>query len=126
MDIFNLIVAFSIGWICGEFWVAYKLRRAIKKVAEDNGLTLEDIEKMFAATVPNVRDLSIELFTESQKNSILLYNKSTNKFIAQADTLEKLAENVKQFNNINLAKVYHNDTHIYFVDGKVKNSTDES
>lgn len=126
MDIFNLFVAFSIGWICGELWVAYKLRRAIKKVAEDNGLTLEDIERMFAATIPNIQDLSVELFTECQKNSILLYNKTTNKFVSQAETLEELAENVKQFNNIKLAKVYHNDTQIYFVDGKVKSSTDES
>lgn len=126
MDIIFAISFFVAGWVCAEFYVAYRLRQSIKKIAEDNGLTLEDIEKMFAATVPNVRDLSVELFTESQNKSILLYNKSTNRFVAQAETLEELAENVKQFNNIRLAKVYHNDTQIYFIDGKVKNSTDES
>lgn len=126
MDIIFAISFFVSGWLCAEFYIAYKLRQSIKKIAEDNGMTLEDIQKMFSETIPNVRNLTVELFTECQEKSILLYNKSTNRFVAQAETLEELASNVKQFNNIKLAKVYHNDSEIYFIDGEVKNSTNES
>jgi hypothetical protein len=61
------------------------------------------------------------LFTEMTKNSILLYNKDTGKFLAQAETFDELANNVFKFNNIDFAVVKHDEQLFWFVEGKVKN-----
>lgn len=122
MDLIVYLNIFMFGWISCQVYIAWKLRRALKKVAEENGLTFEELANSFLETkgietnvirVPNY-------FTEINGNSILLYNKDTGDFISQACNIDELADNVYKFNKIKFALVKHNDNQFWFVDGKVE------
>lgn len=120
MDILVFIGIFSIGWICCQFYISYKIRKILQKVAEDNGMTLEEMVDSYidkgvsVIKVPNY-------FTESLENSILLYNKDTGDFVSQANSIEELADKVYKFNKIQFATVKHNNNQFWFVEGKVEN-----
>lgn len=122
MDILGYINVFIFGWVCCHFYMVWKLRQALKKVAKDNGLTLDEMVETLSVdtrlktyiTVPNY-------FTETNGNSILLYNKDTGDFVSQAMSLDELAENVFKFNKVVFALVKHNDEQYWFVEGKVEN-----
>lgn len=121
MELLFVLSIFVSGWFCGQFYISFKLRQAIKKVAEDNGMTLEEIVEMFEKAngietkvikVPN-------FFTEVADNSILLYNKDTGKFMGQANTIEELAENIYKFEKIKFALVKHDSKMFWFVEGQI-------
>ena len=127
MDILIFFSGILFGWTMGQFYVAWKLRRALTKIAKDNGMTLEELAETFSdiegkqakvIKVPN-------LFTETSDNSILLYSKDTGRFMGQASTLEELAENIYKFDKIKFALVKHDSKEFWFVEGKVKNDLKE-
>lgn len=127
MEIMAYINFFILGWICCQVYQVYKLRRALKKVAEDNGMSLEELASTFletrgiqtsVVTVPNY-------FTEINGSSILLYSKDTGDFIGQANTVEELAENLFKYDKVPFALVNHNDKKFWFVEGKVENDLKE-
>lgn len=123
MDLIVYANIFALGWISCQAYLAWKLRQALKKVAEDNGMSLEDLAKNFfeaqgiqtsVTKVPNY-------FTESNGSSILLYSKDTGDFIGQADSVEELAKNLYTYDKVKYALVSHDNKQYYFVDGKVEN-----
>lgn len=122
-----LLNVFMLGWIACRFYMAYKLRNALKKIAEQNGLTIEELgENLFEMQGINAKTIRVpNLFTESNNNSILLYNKDTGNFVAQAQTMQELAEHVYKFNKINFALVNHDDKQVWFVEGEVKDNLKE-
>jgi len=123
MDLIVYANIFALGWISCQVYIAWKLRRALKKVAEDNGMSLEELANNFfdsqgiqtnVIKVPNY-------FTEINESSILLYNKDTGDFTGQAYTVEELAENLYKYDKVKFALVNHNDQQYRFVEGKVEN-----
>jgi len=120
-DILVLFQGFLFGWVCCRFYMAYKLRDALKKVAEKNGFTIEELsESLLEMKSINTKTMQVpNLFTELSGNSILLYNKDTGNFVAQAETVQELAEHVYKFDKINFALVNHDDKQVWFVEGKV-------
>ncbi len=122
MDFIVYANIFVLGWISCQAYLAWKLRRALKKVAEDNGMSLEELASTFFETqgiqtsvtkVPNY-------FTEPNGSSILLYSKDNGDFIGQANTVEELAENLYKYDKVKFALVNHNEMQYWFVDGKVE------
>lgn len=122
MDFIVYANIFALGWISCQAYIAWKLRRALKKVAEDNGMSLEELASTFFETqgiqtsvtkVPNY-------FTEPNGSSILLYSKDNGDFIGQANTVEELAENLYKYDKVKFALVNHNEMQYWFVDGKVE------
>jgi len=123
MDIFIYINIFIAGWISCQAYLVYKLRKALKKVAEDNGMSLEEMaDKYLGANGVTVNVKKIpNYFTELNGSSILLYSNDTGDFISQAYSIEELAQKVYEFNKIKFAIVNHNDKQFWFVEGKVEN-----
>lgn len=120
MDYLAYLNFFIFGWIACQAYMTWKLRQALKKVAEQNGMSLEEMaEKYFAMNGVSVIKVP-NYFTETNGNSILLYNKDTGDFISQACNIDELADNVYKFNKIKFALVKHNDNQFWFVDGKVE------
>ena len=122
MDLIVYANIFALGWISCQVYIAWKLRKALKKVAEDNGMSLEELANNFfeaqgiqtsIVKVPNY-------YTETNGSSILLYSKDTGDFIGQAYTVEELAENLYKFDKIKLALVNHDEKQYWFVEGKVE------
>jgi len=121
MDALIYFQIFLAGWVCCHFYMVWKLRQALKKVAEDNGMSLEEMaEKYFAMNGVNVIKVP-NYFTETNETSILLYNKDTGDFISQAYSIDELADKVYKFNKVKFALVNHNDQQYWFVEGKVEN-----
>ena len=127
MDIFIFINGIIFGWIWGQAYVAYKLRKALKKVAEDNGMTLEELAETMQGIETSVsKVINVpNLFTEVSGNSIMLYNKDTGKFMGQAKSVEELAENLYKFDKVKFALVNHDERQFWFVEGKIKNDLKE-
>jgi len=112
---------FLAGWVGCHFYMVWKLRKALKKVAEDNGMTLDEMAETFLET-RGIHTIAVpNYFTETNGSSIMLYNKDTGTFIGQANTVDELAENVYKFDKVKFALVNHNDQQCWFVEGKVKN-----
>ena len=122
LEVFSIVVSvFVLGFVVGQTMMALKIRTELKKLAEDNGIDFEEMERRFLKD-QKPRTIRVPtLFTEMTKNSILLYNKDTGKFLAQAETFDELANNVFKFNNIDFAVVKHDEQLFWFVEGKVKN-----
>jgi hypothetical protein len=127
MDILVFINGIILGWILGQAYVAWKLRQALKKVAEENGMTLEELAESvqgIESSVTKVINVP-NLFTEVSGNSIMLYNKDTGKFMGQAKSVEELAENLYKFDKVKFAVVNHDERQFWFVEGKIKNDLKE-
>lgn len=117
---FLLFSVFSFGWIMGQIYMAYKIRENIKQVAEQHGITLQDIEESLQDLNNNINVINVQsLFTESIGHSIMLYTKSGN-FLCQGSSLDELAKNAFEHSKINFAVVKHNDREMFFVEGKIK------
>lgn len=114
---------FLLGWVSCHFYMAYKMRNQLKKVAEENGMSLDELADAFLqmkGVETTITKVPI-FFTESTKNSILLYNKDTGDFVCQEENLDKLAEAMFQYNKIKHAIVKHDDKEYWFIEGKVRN-----
>jgi hypothetical protein len=127
MELLFVLSIFASGWVCGQFFMTYKLRRAIKKIAEENGMTLEEIVEMFdQANGLETRVIKVpNFFTEVADNSILLYNKDTGRFMGQAKTIEELAEHIYKFEKVKFALVNHESKQFWFVEGKIRDDLKE-
>ena len=130
MNMYEILVLFNVfmlGWVACRFYMAYKLRNALKKIAEENGLTIEELgENLLEMQGVSTKAIRVpNLFTELTGNSILLYNKDTGNFVAQAETVQELAEHVYKFNKISFALVSHDDKQFWFVEGQIKNDLKE-
>jgi hypothetical protein len=102
--------------------MAWKLRQALKKVAEDNGMSLDELANNFLdaqGVTTNIIKVP-NYFTELNGSSILLYSKDTGDFIGQASSVEELAENLYKYDKVKLALVNHNDKQYWFVEGKIQ------
>lgn len=106
MDIIFLICIFFLGWFIGNRILLNSLRNAIEKEAKTLGINLHEEDN----SEPHV------LFTEKENNTILVFDKNTNAFIAQGATLEEAASRTK----IKKAEVQHENQTVWFVNGKVK------
>jgi len=124
MDILVLIQAFILGWVCHSFYMAYKVRRILKNIAEDNGISLEEMtdrilkDENVSVKVPNY-------FTEKLNDSIMLYNE-TGQFKGQAKTVEELAENLYKLDKVKYALVNHDSLQFWFVEGKIRRDLKET
>ena len=102
MDFFTLIIAvLSVVLFLFNIFSNYQLKKLDKLIEQ------------------KVRDSIPAMFTEIEGNTVYLYDKKTNNFQCQAETIEELAEKLLEVRKIELAKVTHNNKEIWFVTGDV-------
>lgn len=104
MTLLDIILLVALGWVMGEFYTVYKLRRRLHSI-----IIVEESVK------PNVYKLE----TEEVDNTILLYDRETNDFICQGNSLEQLAQLSREYKKIEYATVKHGDYFVAFIEGKV-------
>jgi hypothetical protein len=104
MTLLDIILILALGWVMGEFYTMYKLRKNIRSY-----LVIEE------ETRPTV----FKLETELVDNTILLYDRDTNDFICQGNSLEQLAQLSREYKKIEYATVKHGDYFVAFIEGKV-------
>jgi uncharacterized protein YxeA len=104
MTLLDIILILALGWVMGEFYTMYKLRKNIRSY-----LIIQE------ETRPTV----FKLETEEVDNTILLYDRDTNDFICQGNSLEQLAQLSREYKKIEYATVKHGDYFVAFIEGKV-------
>ena len=105
MTLLDIILILALGWVMGEFYTIYKLRKNLRSVI----IIQEEVPR------PNV----FKLETEEVDNTILLYDRDTNDFICQGNSLEQLAQLSREYKKIEYATVKHGDYFVAFIEGKV-------
>jgi hypothetical protein len=104
MTLLDIILILALGWVMGEFYTMYKLRKNLRSF-----IIVEEVTK------PNVYKLETELVDDI----ILLYDRETNDFICQGKSLEQLAQLSREYKKIEYATVKHGDYFVAFIEGKV-------
>jgi hypothetical protein len=104
MTLLDIILILALGWVMGEFYTVYKLRKNLRSI-----LIIEE------ETKPSVYKLETELVDDI----ILLYDRETNDFICQGKSLEQLAQLSREYKKIEYASVKHGDYFVAFIEGKV-------
>ena len=105
MTLLDIILVLALGWVMGEFFTVYKLRRNLRSII----IIEEEVSK------PNVYKLETELVDDI----ILLYDRETHDFICQGNSLEQLAQLSREYKKIEYATVKHGDYVVAFIEGKV-------
>ena len=104
MTLLDIILILALGWVMGEFYTMYKLRKNIRSY-----LIIQE------ETRPTVFKLETELIDDI----IFLYDRDTNDFICQGNSLEQLAQLSREYKKIEYATVKHGDYVVAFIEGKV-------
>jgi hypothetical protein len=105
----------------GRAYQLFEMRRTIRKIAAENNINLNDL--LNAATDDELEENNIVLVkTETVDDTILLYNISTNEFLGQAKTIEEAAKVFCERKNNAKGAVMHNNSELFFVDGKISKS----
>ena len=103
MTLLDIILILALGWVMGEFYTMYKLHKNIQSMI---------IKKPIKSNV-------YKLETELVDDIILLYDRETNDFICQGNSLEQLAKLSKEYKKIEYASVKHGEYFVAFIEGKV-------
>ena len=104
MTLLDIILILALGWVMGEFYTKYKLLKNLRSI-----VIIEEVKR------PNVYKLETELVDDI----ILLYDRETNDFICQGNSLEQLAKLSKEYKKIEYASVKHGEYFVAFIEGKV-------
>jgi hypothetical protein len=109
MDLIDFGVVFLIGFVLGELYLSFRIRKILEDMIEKS---IEDEEE----------ETLVELFklkTEINSDSILLYDEE-GLFICQGKTIEELAIMAEKYSGIKYAAVMHKEKIVIFMDGVVK------
>lgn len=102
-----IIYVFALGFFFGAIW----MKRRIKNELIAHGIIKYKESK--SEEVP-------KLITEIHNNMIYVFEKGTDTFVCQANTIEELAKKIFKQNQIQFAIVEHNSSVLMFIEGKVK------
>jgi hypothetical protein len=78
-----------------------------------------EIKQLEKRVMQRVMDSILVMYTETEGNTLYLYEKDTNQFQCQASTMTELAKNLLAIKNIQLAKINHDSKELWFVDGDI-------
>ncbi len=116
MNLFDIICIFIIGYSVGNLRAYYKMRHIIYDVAKREGISIDDDLEDKKSTESLIKKLEVE-----QINDVMyLYERDTNDFICQANSIEDLAKLAKEYRNIIAATVIHNERVYMFLNGNSK------
>ena len=112
MELLTYLAFFLLGyWVSSQVF-SFVIQRAIRKIAREHGIDLEEEVKPKANQIP-------VLVTDPIDSAILLYDNKNN-FMCQGVTLDEVAENLMKNKNVKLAMIVHNNEKFWSVEGKVK------
>ena len=107
MELIDFGVVFLIGFVLGELYLAFRIRKVLEDMIEEAYDEEEDTVEVF------------KLKTEVTNDSILLYDEQ-GLFICQGKTIEELAVMADKYSGIKYAAVMHDAKVVMFMNGIVK------
>lgn len=124
LEIFTLFVLLYIGFILGQAYQIFKIRSMIRRIARDNDINLEEM-LYDSGEEENKKEIMV-LEAEKINGTLLIYNKITNEFICQADTIEEAAEMFDKRKKDVYGLIKYDEKDLMFVSGKIQRSKNES
>lgn len=120
MDILLLVLLLAIAFQAGKHWGYFKIVKALKEVADEQGIDLEKelgivVEKEEQALKKN---LVLKLQVETHGDLLYLFDVDEDKFICQGSTVQELAKLAKELKDVKYAAVKHGDKVFAFKDGE--------
>ena len=103
MTLIDIILILALGWVMGEFYTVYKLRKNLRTYI----------------IIEEAKPIVYKLETVLVDDIILLYDRETNDFVCQGNSLEQLAQLSKEYKKIEYASVKHGEYFVAFIEGKV-------
>ena len=107
MELIDFGIVFLVGFVIGELYLAFRIRKVLEDMIEESYDEEEDSVEVF------------KLKTEIASDSILLYDEQ-GLFICQGKTIEELAVMADKYSGIKYAAVLHDAKIVMFMDGVVK------
>lgn len=107
MELIDVGIVFLIGFVIGELYLSFRIRKVLEDMIEDSYEEEEETVEVF------------KLKTEIESDSILLYDEQ-GVFICQSKTIEELAVMADKYSGIKYAAVLHDAKIVMFMDGEVK------
>ena len=103
MTLIDIILILALGWVMGEFYTVYKLRKNLRTYI----------------IIEEAKPIVYKLETVLVDDIILLYDRETNEFVCQGNSLDQLAQLSKEYKKIEYASVKHGEYFVAFIEGKV-------
>lgn len=119
MELLLLILFGAICFQAGKHWGYYKIATLLKQVAQEQGI---DIERELGIIKAREEELTqpekvYKLKVEQHGDMLYLFDKESDDFICQGNTIQELCDLAKKYKNVNLAAVLHGDKVFKFKDG---------
>jgi hypothetical protein len=105
------IIGFFVGQIYSNMITAYKIRQIFK--THNVELKVNELEEKLNNSI-------FELEVEKFENQLYLYTCNDRSFICQGKSLEELAKLCKEYKNIDIAEVQHENKFFLFNNGKIE------
>lgn len=123
-DIIALItLAFLVGFFSGRLLLVFQIEREIDKIDQEYETATNGISEINGKEVV-LEESIVKCIAEKVNNTYFLYEKDTEMYMAQAKSIDELAENIKKHNKINYALVSfsnNDDTDVFwFHEGEAK------
>lgn len=106
----ELVIVFVIGFLLGEVFFAYRVRKTLTRLYENPSLRVIEM--------PTVAKLK----TEKVDDSLLLYD-AADTFICQAKTFEELTTLISERTDIKYAAIMHDNKIFTFIEGVMTEKT---
>lgn len=105
------VVCFGVGYIWAGVAFTLRFKRILEEAAHEVGVTLnkKDAAKL---SVPL-------LITEQHGDMLYLFEKETDSFMCQGNSLQDLMEKLSEYKDIHLAFVEHNKKGFWFSNGEI-------
>jgi len=112
-------VFFYVGYKVGEALTLIRVKGLLAKFAKMAGVDLEQFAKEVAGVEDEVKEISTTtvLHTETHHGILYLFDKESDAFICQGNTIEELAKLAKEQKQIIEAVVEHGEERFLFHDG---------
>jgi len=107
-----LAIVFQLGWFLGQIFQLIQLRKNIVT-------SLLELERELVGDSDKPQNDTMQLNVEEIDNVIFIYDKLTDEFICQANSIEEAAEKFNQRKSNVTGSLTHNNNDLLFIDGKI-------
>jgi ribosome-binding ATPase YchF (GTP1/OBG family) len=116
MDIISLIVIFTVGFFLGKAHTYFRIAQILRDTLEEVVLDVSELK----AEKEEEKTLVSKLEVETHGDMLYLFDRETDQFICQANSVQELAKLAKEYKQVVYAVVKYNDKVFTFQDGQSK------
>lgn len=118
-NIIDLLIAFGIGFFLGYKFMRLIISMSLREIASEQGINLDELQKSVRKDLVKTHEI-ISIVTENHGEGIYAFDKHSDTFLCQGNTIEDIAKKLREQNNVMIAKIVHNNEELWLIDGKIE------